>query len=162
MKKLLIYIFTVFLFVACKADFVLSMKAFNNSEVIDLNKLCEKEYDFLIILDEGNYLFQFSGPGLKSFKQLFSRYDRNPELFEEFIQFESAAMADKQHYGGDLGIYKESTEFITVHYTGNMSRGATAYANANYMCSTSSAVTLCSIFSIETPLYFPSLTSGLV
>ena len=58
MKKLLIYIFTMFLFVACKANFVLSMKDFNNSEVIDLNKLCEKEYDFLIILDEGNYLFQ--------------------------------------------------------------------------------------------------------
>ena len=57
-------------------------------------------------------------------------------------QFEKAAMADKEHYGGSFGTYKESTEFITVHYTGNMSRGATAYANANYMCQTSSAVSI--------------------
>ena len=51
--------------------------------------------------------------------------------------YEKAAMSDT-HHGG----VKTSTEFITVHYTGNMSKGATAKANANYMCQSSSAVSI--------------------
>ncbi|MBQ7276607.1 MAG: N-acetylmuramoyl-L-alanine amidase [Bacilli bacterium] len=51
--------------------------------------------------------------------------------------FEKSAMADT-HHGG----VKSSTEFITVHYTGNMSKGATARANANYMCQSTSAVSI--------------------
>ena len=36
-----------------------------------------------IIAVTRNRLYQFKGPGLKSFKQIFSRYDRNPSLFDD-------------------------------------------------------------------------------
>ena len=42
------------------------------------NNIDQNSDSCYVIAVTGNYLFQFSGPGLKSFKQLFSRYDRNP------------------------------------------------------------------------------------
>ncbi|MBQ7276675.1 MAG: InlB B-repeat-containing protein [Bacilli bacterium] len=43
-------------------------------------------------------------------------------------QYEAAQAAISSNHGGK----KSSTEFICVHYTGNMAKGATAAANANY------------------------------
>lgn len=59
-------------------------------------------------------------------------------LFNEKLsiddQCEEAQRNNTANYGSSsLGITKRpSTEFITVHYTGNMSAGATALANAKY------------------------------
>lgn len=52
-------------------------------------------------------------------------------LFQDYVvdrTFEAAQAAISTNHGGT----KESTEFITVHYTGNMSPKATARANADY------------------------------
>lgn len=52
-------------------------------------------------------------------------------LFQDYVvdrSFEAAQAAISTNHGGT----KESTEFITVHYTGNMSPKATASANADY------------------------------
>lgn len=52
-------------------------------------------------------------------------------LFKEYVvdrQFESVQAGISSNHGPE----KESTEFITVHYTGNMSYKSTAKANAEY------------------------------
>ena len=57
-------------------------------------------------------------------------------LFEDYAvnnTYLAAGNANTQNHGGT----KTSTEFITVHYTGNMASGATAAANANYFVSNS-------------------------
>lgn len=46
-------------------------------------------------------------------------------------KYEAAQQAISSNHGGT----KPSTEFITVHYTGNMAKGATGAANANYFTS---------------------------
>ena len=46
-------------------------------------------------------------------------------------KYEAAQQAISSNHGG----VKPSTEFITVHYTGNMAKGATGAANANYFTS---------------------------
>ena len=51
------------------------------------NNIDQNSDSCYVIAVTGNYLFQFSGPGLKSFKQLFSRYDRNPELFDDTYKY---------------------------------------------------------------------------
>ena len=47
------------------------------------NNADQVEANCYIIAVTRNYLFQFTGPGLKSFKQLFNRYNRNPSLFND-------------------------------------------------------------------------------
>ena len=61
MKRLLIVVFMFPCLISCKSKNALSMQDFSNDEqnVFDVSILCEKPYDFLLILDEGTYLFQF-------------------------------------------------------------------------------------------------------
>ena len=47
------------------------------------NNADQGEANCYIIAVTRNYLFQFTGPGLKSFKQIFNRYNRNPSLFND-------------------------------------------------------------------------------
>ena len=47
-----------------------------------------------IIAVTRNRLYQFIGPGLKSFKQIFSRYDRNPSLFDDSCKYFPKAKKD--------------------------------------------------------------------
>ena len=57
MKKIL-YLFFCLLFFSCKKSEVLSMKDFHSDQTFDLSVLCDEPYDFLLILDEGNFLSQ--------------------------------------------------------------------------------------------------------
>lgn len=49
-------------------------------------------------------------------------------------QYYAAANANEKNHGGKMS----SIEFITVHYTGNMAKGSTASANANYFATNTS------------------------
>ncbi len=51
---------------------------------------------------------------------------------DEFYAIQQAKDADGNFKNTNFGGEQTSTEFITVHYTGNMAAGATARANANY------------------------------
>lgn len=58
----------------------------------------------------------------------------NNILFREYVidrQYEATQAAQKNNHGGEM----TSVEFITVHYTGNMSPKADAKANASYFSS---------------------------
>ena len=46
----------------------------------------EKDNCYIIAVSK-NQLYQFIGPGLKSFKQIFSRYDRNPSLLYDGCRY---------------------------------------------------------------------------
>lgn len=49
-------------------------------------------------------------------------------------QYYATANANEKNHGGKMS----SIEFITVHYTGNMAKGSTASANANYFATNTS------------------------
>ncbi len=79
---------------------------------------------------------------------IFTRYDLGigagkPAYYRDIygnvsdIMFNETLTIDNKYYtdgttGSNHGGLKSSVEFITVHYTGNMSKGSTAAANANY------------------------------
>lgn len=58
MKKgfiFLVLFLTLFSF-SCNNKTIISMKNFRNKPVVDLSSLCREKYDFLLILDKGNFL----------------------------------------------------------------------------------------------------------
>ena len=56
-------------------------------------------------------------------------------LFNEPLEINRRYEATQAGVDSNHGGEKSSTEFITVHYTGNMAKGATAAANASYFAS---------------------------
>jgi len=64
-----------------------------------------------IIVITKNRLYQFTGPGITSFKQIFGRFERNPTLFNESCKFFPQVMRRNGSFNGtDLDIlYKFDT-----------------------------------------------------
>ena len=110
----------------------LSFKDFDDEDAEDVNVPKKKNYDRIygirffratkaklesnedacyIIAVTRNRLYQFIGPGLTSFKQIFGRYERTPSLFNDSCKFFPTILRKKTPFNGtDLDLLYKSEQ----------------------------------------------------
>lgn len=136
MRKICIMFILLCIFISCKKNNVLSINSFNNEDVFDLTTLCDKPYDFLLIVAEGYYLscFDLSDYGLESpYRELYQwcgekiYFISNNKIIEQInVDYYISEPKDNYGYISFFPVGKSHDDYIYRDYNNSIFRVKTS------------------------------------